>query len=72
MDLPQFLEFRDATGRRHLVNVQHISSIREYRGADHTARSPQTVIELVSGSTFSLLEPMEEVLQLLGVGQGEK
>ena len=62
-----FLEFKDVTGRRHVIARRFIVSIRDYGGIDHRENAPKTVIELITGSTISVFEPMEELKRVLGL-----
>ena len=61
MDDTQFLELRDVTGRRHIIARRYIVSIRDYGGIDHRESAPKTVIELITGSTISVAEPLESL-----------
>lgn len=63
----EFLEFKDVTGRRHVIAKRFIVSIRDYGGIDHRENAPKTVIELITGSTISVFEPMEELKRVLGL-----
>ena len=62
-----FLELKDVTGRRHVIAKRYIVSIRDYGGIDHRENAPKTVIELITGSTISVYERMEEIKKILGL-----
>ena len=62
-----FLEFKDVTGRRHVIAKKYIVSIRDYGGIDHRENAPKTVIELITGSTISVYEPLEELKRVMGL-----
>jgi hypothetical protein len=62
-----FLELKDVTGRRHVIARQYIVSIRDYGGVDHRENAPKTVIELITGSTISLYDTVDDVKRVLGI-----
>lgn len=62
-----FLEFRDVTGRRHIIAKKYVVSIRDYSGIDHRENAPKTVIELVTGSTISVYETLEDLKRVMGL-----
>lgn len=63
----QFLELRDVTGRRHIVGRRYIVSIRDYGGVDHRESAPKSVIELITGSTISVHETLEDLKRVLNL-----
>lgn len=68
----RFIQLTDVTGRRHVINIDHISSLRDYGGIDKREHAPQTVIELISGSTLSVADPLEKLAQILGLEPDDK
>jgi hypothetical protein len=62
-----FLEFKDVTGRRHVIAKRYVVSLRDYGGIDHRDNAPKTVIELITGSTISVFEPLEDLKRVMGL-----
>jgi hypothetical protein len=62
-----FLEFKDVTGRRHVISKRYVVSLRDYGGIDHRENAPKTVIELITGSTISVYESLEDLKRVMGL-----